>query len=400
MLEFAAGERAVYRRHRHLLASSPVVAAAARRANPALDVVEAPLSLLPETYPAVPLDGPPVAGLIGTGTWAPTARAIEHAVLRVWPQVLAQVPDARLQVAGRGVAALAALQEPRPGVEVLGEVASARDFLRGLSLLLYPLTRGSGMKVKVLESMASGLPVVTTPCGAEGLRPGDGVVVSDDPRRADPRDGRAAARPAGPAAARRRRPRPVPRPARPGGRRRTGGRAVPPPAPGLTVSLPAASGADATTGRTVMRGSAWNGAALLLPQVYTLVFSVIAARVLGPADLGRQSFIAFLELSAVALFTAGLPKSVMRFVGVEIGAGRLGHVRYLSQWSWRCSAVLGLLGGVAVASHGGVPRRAAAGLAARRGDRHGERDADLAVVGAAGDAALPGAEHRRAGHRA
>lgn len=181
VLEFAAGERAVYRRHRHLLASSPVVAAAARRANPALDVVEAPLSLLPETYPAVPLDGPPVAGLIGTGTWAPTARAIEAAVLQVWPQVLAQVPHARLQVAGRGVAALAALQEPRDGVEVLGEVASARDFLHGLSLLLYPLTRGSGMKVKVLESMASGLPVVTTPCGAEGLRPGDGVVVSDDP---------------------------------------------------------------------------------------------------------------------------------------------------------------------------------------------------------------------------
>ena len=36
------------------------------------------------------------------------------------------------------------------------------------------------MKVKVLEAMASGVPIVTTPAGAEGVEPGDGVVVGDD----------------------------------------------------------------------------------------------------------------------------------------------------------------------------------------------------------------------------
>jgi len=48
-------------------------------------------------------------------------------------------------------------------------------------VLVFPLRRGSGMKVKVLEAMASGVPVVTTPAGAEGIDPSDGVVVHTDP---------------------------------------------------------------------------------------------------------------------------------------------------------------------------------------------------------------------------
>jgi glycosyltransferase involved in cell wall biosynthesis len=49
--------------------------------------------------------------------------------------------------------------------------------MRSLSLLLFPIERGSGVKVKVLEAIASGLPVVTTPAGAEGIEPGGGVIV-------------------------------------------------------------------------------------------------------------------------------------------------------------------------------------------------------------------------------
>ena len=53
------------------------------------------------------------------------------------------------------------------------------EFLRGLSLLLYPVPRGSGVKVKTLESLALGLPVVTTRDGAEGLDGGAGIVVAE-----------------------------------------------------------------------------------------------------------------------------------------------------------------------------------------------------------------------------
>jgi glycosyltransferase involved in cell wall biosynthesis len=67
----------------------------------------------------------------------------------------------------------------------VGEVGSAAAFLRGLSVLLYPIQRGSGMKVKVLESIACGLPVVTTAAGAEGIDSAGVLVRSDDAALAD-----------------------------------------------------------------------------------------------------------------------------------------------------------------------------------------------------------------------
>jgi glycosyltransferase involved in cell wall biosynthesis len=174
VLEFSRGERAAIRRHHYLAASSPEVAADLRRAAPGADVVVAPLSLDPAYYTPAALDGPPVAGIIGTAAWTPTASSLHELVERVWPLVRARVPDARLQVAGRGTRELGLAGE---SVEVLGEVESSRAFFAGLSVLLYPLDRGSGMKVKVLESLASGVPVVTTPLGAEGIDGGAGVAV-------------------------------------------------------------------------------------------------------------------------------------------------------------------------------------------------------------------------------
>jgi glycosyltransferase involved in cell wall biosynthesis len=170
MAEFALAERLAIRRHGYLVASSPLVADDLRG-----DVTLAPLSLDPGLYAPASLDGPPTAGLIGTGTWGPTAAAGQRLVERVWPRVRERVPDARLLVAGRGWGELGGA-----GVEFLGEVASGREFLRGLSLLLFPLDRGSGMKVKTLEAIASGVPVVTTPAGTEGIEPNDGVVVATD----------------------------------------------------------------------------------------------------------------------------------------------------------------------------------------------------------------------------
>jgi glycosyltransferase involved in cell wall biosynthesis len=171
MVEVRLGERAAIRRHRYLVASSPLVAAELREASPGADVVHAPLSLDPSLYPLAPLDGPPTAGLIGTADWPPTAGAFRRLVERVWPLVRARVPDAELLIAGRGTEKLG----------FSGSVESGREFLQRLSVLLFPLERGSGMKVKVLEAMASGVPVVTTPAGAEGVE--DGVVVETEDER-------------------------------------------------------------------------------------------------------------------------------------------------------------------------------------------------------------------------
>ena len=175
--ETAAAERRAISNHRYLVASSPRVAAAIARRAPRAEITIAPLSLDPAHYVRAPLDGPPTAGIIGTAQWPPTAAAMTSAIERVWPAVLARVPDARLLVAGRGTSELRSAHG-HASVDVLGEIPSASEFLTKLSVLLYPVPRGSGMKVKVLEALAAGVPVVTSPSGAEGIEAGDGVVIA------------------------------------------------------------------------------------------------------------------------------------------------------------------------------------------------------------------------------
>ena len=181
VLEHVLAERRATKQHHRLIANSPQVADALRRLAPRAEIVVAPLALDPIYYPPASLDGPPVAGLIGTAAWEPTAAATRRLVERVWPRVRRVVPGAELLIAGRGMDLLGI--PDGEGVTVVGAVPSSAAFLRRLSLMLYPIQRGSGMKVKVLEALATGLPVVTTDSGAEGLEQSAGIVVERDDAR-------------------------------------------------------------------------------------------------------------------------------------------------------------------------------------------------------------------------
>jgi glycosyltransferase involved in cell wall biosynthesis len=179
-VEFALAERAVQRREVWLVASAGEVAATLHPRG-GRDITVVPLPLDVADYPLAAHDGPAVAGILGTAAWAPTADAMRRLATQVWPLVHAVDPDARLLLAGRGTEDLA-MDLTGPRVTVLGPVESAGDFLASLGVLVYPPVRGSGTKVKVLEALACGVPVVTTPPGAEGLEPHDGLLVDTSPR--------------------------------------------------------------------------------------------------------------------------------------------------------------------------------------------------------------------------
>lgn len=89
--------------------------------------------------------------------------------------------------------------------------------------------------------------------------------------------------------------------------------------------------ATATTGESVVRGGLWNTFALGLPQFFTLIMSITAARVLTPAGMGTQSYISFVSLSAPLVLTTGISLALVRFVAELAGRGRHDAIRELAR---------------------------------------------------------------------
>lgn len=180
-IELLRAERRVVRDAPWLLVNSRELAQAARAMRARVEVSVAPLALHPSHYVPRATVQAPVAGMIGWASWPPTAAAVERLLGSVWPKVLSKRPDAQLLLAGVGMEPSTFPHLPRlDGVQWRGFVPSATGFLRELGVMLYPLTRGSGTKVKVLEALALGIPVVTTPRGREGILHDGGLLTSTD----------------------------------------------------------------------------------------------------------------------------------------------------------------------------------------------------------------------------
>jgi glycosyltransferase involved in cell wall biosynthesis len=98
-----------------------------------------------------------------------------------WPAIRSAAPDTVFSIVGRkptqAVAALAA----QPGIEVTGTVPDVRPYYREALVAVVPLRVGGGTRIKILEAMAAGVPVVSTGLGAEGLAavPGEHYVLAD-----------------------------------------------------------------------------------------------------------------------------------------------------------------------------------------------------------------------------
>ena len=117
---------------------------------------------------------------IGTFYHPPNVDAVRWLAAEVWPKIRESLPDATMRVYGAyPTEAVKQLHKPKEGFLVLGfaeSVAAAMDESR---VLLAPLRFGAGIKGKIVDAWMHGLPVVTTPIGAEGMRPGEDALWSD-----------------------------------------------------------------------------------------------------------------------------------------------------------------------------------------------------------------------------
>jgi polysaccharide biosynthesis protein PslH len=129
-----------------------------------------PFALDTSLYKIQPMVQDPVVGLIGSMHWEPSRSAAERLLTRIWPLVKRQVPAASLHIAGWNARKyLGKLASGLPGVTLTENLARPEEFFSQVAAMVYAPSRGSGMKVKVMESMAYGVPVVTTWEGVEGI---------------------------------------------------------------------------------------------------------------------------------------------------------------------------------------------------------------------------------------
>jgi glycosyltransferase involved in cell wall biosynthesis len=108
---------------------------------------------------------------LGSLDWRPNLDGVRLLLDDIFPAVRKQVPHATLAVVGRHPPEwLRHRVADSPGVELYADVPDVRPFLATCGMLAVPLRIGGGSRLKILEALASGMPVVSTRIGAEGLR--------------------------------------------------------------------------------------------------------------------------------------------------------------------------------------------------------------------------------------
>jgi glycosyltransferase involved in cell wall biosynthesis len=110
-------------------------------------------------------------GFHGVMSWEPNVSAAEYFARKVMPHVLQRRSDARFKIIGGPLVPRIEALRSLPGVEVVGRVPDIRAALSAIDVYVMPMDQGSGVKNKLMEAMAAGLPVVTNRQGAEAFLP-------------------------------------------------------------------------------------------------------------------------------------------------------------------------------------------------------------------------------------
>jgi glycosyltransferase involved in cell wall biosynthesis len=118
---------------------------------------------------------------VGLMDYYPNVEAATSFATRVWPLLRQRLPQLTLWIVGANPAPAVRQLGDLEGVTVTGTVPDVRPYYGDALAAIVPLRTGGGTRLKILEAMAAGVPVVSTPLGAEGLpvTPGGNVLLAE-----------------------------------------------------------------------------------------------------------------------------------------------------------------------------------------------------------------------------
>jgi sugar transferase (PEP-CTERM/EpsH1 system associated) len=122
---------------------------------------------------------------VGAMDYPPNEDAVVWFADEILPSLRAGQAEMGFTIVGRSPTPAVKALARRPGIRVTGEVEDIRPYLAEAVALVVPLRSGGGTRLKILQAMAMGRPVVSTALGAEGLEiaDGDNIVIADSPER-------------------------------------------------------------------------------------------------------------------------------------------------------------------------------------------------------------------------
>lgn len=171
-------EHHLLRSYETLLTLTPRLQVAAQSIAPKSVIRVVPLGLDTRLYDFIQVTrrtSAPIIGVIGSMNWYPSHSAAVRLLTRLYPAIKAHIPEVKVQIVGWQARSALRNYLEMPDVEIVENVPDMRPYFERMGVLLYAPERGSGMKVKILEAFALGVPVVTTTEGVEGIPAVDGV---------------------------------------------------------------------------------------------------------------------------------------------------------------------------------------------------------------------------------